>query len=332
MKTKQEVINFLESKVGTKVKCVGNPSLDGQCVSLIKSLMDFLGVKDPYKARGHAKTCISAYLNEGIAKPGMGFLSVFSNKNMGDGYGHIWCNAGDGTGTYYESNGQKALTVTKGKTYSYDSVCNFDEYIQITTGTMTEEEINQMRLDRDKNWNSYQAELENVKKLKIEIESLNRTITEIKLNQDKDVISLKKTHSDFVENLITILNGSNPLGLSSEELVVKLVQEAISKETSLQAEIKALQKTTDQEKADLIKENKDLKEELERLDKEFAEMTQKHKNELEEVEQKHQIEIDSFKSKLDNVHTQFEENQEEVIKVDSFKTFIEALIRIFKKG
>lgn len=126
MKTKQEVIQFLESKVGTKVKCIGNASLDGMCVTLIKSLMEFLGVPDPYKARGHAKTCISAYISEGIAKQGMGFLSVFSNKDMGGGYGHIWLSI---DGTFYESNGVKALTVTKGKTYSYDMVCNFDSYL-----------------------------------------------------------------------------------------------------------------------------------------------------------------------------------------------------------
>jgi len=95
MRTKQEVINFLESKVGTKVVCVGNPSLDGQCVTLIKSLMEYLGVPDHYKYRGHGKDCIAKYLSEGIAKPGLGFISVFSNKNMGGGYGHIWCNAGD---------------------------------------------------------------------------------------------------------------------------------------------------------------------------------------------------------------------------------------------
>lgn len=130
MKTKQEVINFLESKVGTKVVCVGNSSLDGQCVTLIKALMEFLGVPNPYKARGHAKTVINAYLNEGIADVGLGFISVFSNENMGGGYGHIWVNVGEGQGTYYESNGVKALTVTKGKTYSYDNVCNFDKYIK----------------------------------------------------------------------------------------------------------------------------------------------------------------------------------------------------------
>ena len=187
--------------------------------------------------------------------------------------------------------------------------------------TITQEQWQLERDERNKNWELYQDQLEVVKRLKIEIESLNKTITEIKLNQDKEVISLKKSHSEFVENLLTTLNGSNPLGLSSEELTVKLVQEAVSKESNLQAEIKALQKTTDQEKADLIKENKDLKEELARLQGEFISM-----------EQKHNAEIELFKKRLDNVQAQFEENQEEVIKVDSFKTFIEALIRIFKKG
>lgn len=130
MRTKQEIIDFLESKVGTKVVCVGNTSLSGQCVTLIKSLMEFLGVPDPYKARGNAKDCIAKYLSEGIAKPGMGFISVFSNKDMAKGVGHIWCNAGEGMGTFYESNGAKPLTVTKGKTYTYDNVCNFDSYIK----------------------------------------------------------------------------------------------------------------------------------------------------------------------------------------------------------
>lgn len=130
MRTKQEVINFLESKLGTKVPCKGNPSLDGQCVTLIKALLEFLGAPDPYKARGNANICISAYLKEGIADPGAGFLSVFSNKNMAGGVGHVWVNAGDGAGTYYESNGAVPLTVTKGKNYSYDNVCNLDKYIK----------------------------------------------------------------------------------------------------------------------------------------------------------------------------------------------------------
>lgn len=173
MKTKQEVINFLESKVGTKVACVGTPSLDGQCVTLIKALMEFIGVPDPYKARGHAKTAISAYLSEGIADKGAGFLSVFSNKNMGGGYGHIWLNAGEGNGTFYESNGAKPLIVTKGKTYSYDAVCNFDKYIK---GESMANELETCMADRLSFWQQRDAALAKVKELEAEVVTLKAQI------------------------------------------------------------------------------------------------------------------------------------------------------------
>lgn len=165
-KTKQEIITFLESKLGTKVKCVGRPSLDGECVSLIKSLMEFIGVLDPYKARGNAKDCITNYLKEGISKPGSGTLSVYSNKDMGGGYGHIWCSI---NGTFYESNGVKPLKVTKGKTYSYDNVCNFDSYIEgentnieqlkadITAKEKTLQDITRQRDELDKIAKTWEA-------------------------------------------------------------------------------------------------------------------------------------------------------------------------------
>jgi len=162
MRTKQEVVDFLESKVGGGVECKGNPALDSQCVTLIKALMEFLGVPNPYKARGHAKTVITAYINDGIDDNGSGFISVFSNRDMGGGYGHVWCNAGEGNGTYYESNGVKPLTVTKGKSYLFDSICNFDKYIReenmADEKIYTEAEMTVVRETRDSNWNSYQEE------------------------------------------------------------------------------------------------------------------------------------------------------------------------------
>lgn len=147
MRTKQEVSDFLESKVGGGVECKGNPSLNSQCVTLIKALMEFLGVPEPYKARGNANTCISTYLGEGIADEGTGFISVFSNKKMAKGVGHVWLNVGEGKGTYYESNGVKPLTVTKGKTYSYDNVCNFDKYLK-------GDDMSDCREARDRHWNN----------------------------------------------------------------------------------------------------------------------------------------------------------------------------------
>ena len=183
MRTKQEVINFLESKLGTKVVCVGNSNLDGQCVTLIKSLMEFLGIPDPYKARGHAKTVISAYLSEGIANPGPGFLSVFSNKNMGGGYGHVWCNAGEGDGTYYESNGVKPLIVTKGKTYAHDNVCNFDKYIK-EGGTM--DALQECLSQHTKLVDEAMAREDEITRLKIDNESLKNKVRELEYTLSKE--------------------------------------------------------------------------------------------------------------------------------------------------
>lgn len=198
MRTKSEVINFLESKVGTKVICPGRPDLNGQCVTLIKSIMEYLGVKDPYKARGNAKTAISAYLNEGIADPGTGFLSVFSNKNMGNGYGHVFCNAGDGAGTYYESNGAKPLIVTKAKTYPYDNVCNFDKYIKednmADEKIYTEAEMTKVREERDKNWNLYKQEQKTIEALEKDLASADESINELNSEletKDKQIAAYK---------------------------------------------------------------------------------------------------------------------------------------------
>ena len=217
MKTKQEVINFLESKVGTKVPCVGNSSLDGQCVTLIKALMEFLGVPNPYKARGHGKDCINNYLKEGIADPGPGLISVFSNKDMAVGYGHVWCNAGDGAGTYYESNGSKPLIVTKGQNYSYDNVCNFDKYIK-------EEETDMSRdaeLSRDHYWNTLkeismylntEISVENdVDKLPAMVWDLSEKLKDCQSNDKQEFIELEDkimvAGKEWVLNGVEIVDG-----------------------------------------------------------------------------------------------------------------------------
>lgn len=256
--------------------------------------------------------------------PKEGDVVVWRNGELG----HIAIATGSGDTHKFKSldqnwTGKNEIAIVE-HTYGY-VYGGLRPKLSSTTGTMektyTQAEWQIERDERNKNWDLYQAQLEVVKGLKVEIEGLNKTISEIKANSDKEIKSLTDKHNSFVENLLTILNGTNPLGLSSEELVVKLVQEAVSKENNLQAEIKALQQTTDKEKAELIKENKDLKDELTRLKTEFADM-----------EKKHQIEIEGFKTKLANVQAQFEENQKEVVKVDSFKKLIEAIIKIFKKG
>ena len=115
MRTRAEVRAFLDSKVGTIVPHPGYPDLNGQCVTLTKALMEFLGVPNPYKARGNAKDAGDTMLREGIARNGKGWLTIVVNRDMGYiggvHYGHIWVDlAGEAN---YESNGNRALYTTK---------------------------------------------------------------------------------------------------------------------------------------------------------------------------------------------------------------------------
>lgn len=128
-KTKEEVRAYLDSKVGKKVPDLNNRSLDGQCVAYVKSLLDFLGVPNPYKPRGNAKDVGDSYLREGIAQNGKGWLQVCVNRSMGGGYGHVWIDLSGETN--YEQNGARALKVTKGTRPISQAVqiVNLDKYV-----------------------------------------------------------------------------------------------------------------------------------------------------------------------------------------------------------
>lgn len=132
-RTKAEVRAFLDSKVGTIVPHPGYYDLRGQCVTLTKALMEFLGVPNPYKARGNAKDAGDTMLREGIAKSGNGWLTIVVNRDMGYiggvHYGHIWVDLqGEAN---YESNGARALYTTKNtRPYSQgQQFINLDQWI-----------------------------------------------------------------------------------------------------------------------------------------------------------------------------------------------------------
>ena len=132
-KTKAEIRKWLDSQVGKKVNSKAG-IYNGQCVSLIKALLEFVGAPDPYKARGNAKDVGDTLLREGIAKNGDGWLRVVVNRGMGViggvTYGHIWIDLANETN--YEQNGAKALHTTKGtRPYSQrGQVVNLDKYVK----------------------------------------------------------------------------------------------------------------------------------------------------------------------------------------------------------
>lgn len=114
-RTKAEVRAFLDSLVGTIVVNKGNSDYNGQCVTLTKALLEFLGVPNPYAARGDAINAGDTYIRQGIGVPGRGWLTVVVNRDMGyiNGvhYGHIWVDLLNESN--YESNGARALYTTK---------------------------------------------------------------------------------------------------------------------------------------------------------------------------------------------------------------------------
>jgi len=131
-RTKQEVRDFLNSQVGQKVNSKAG-IYNGQCVSLIKALLEFLGVPNPYGARGNAKDVGDTLLREGIAANGQGWLMLCVNRSMGliDGvrYGHIWIDLqGEAN---FEQNGARALYTTKNTRpiQQAQQFVNLDKYI-----------------------------------------------------------------------------------------------------------------------------------------------------------------------------------------------------------
>lgn len=132
-RTKAEIRKFLDSQVGQSVNAKSG-IYKGQCVSLIKALLEFLGAPNPYSARGNAKDVGDTLVRQGIAKAGDGWLRVVVNRSMGViggvRYGHIWIDLKNETN--YEQNGSRALYTTKGtRPYSQrEQVVNLDKYIK----------------------------------------------------------------------------------------------------------------------------------------------------------------------------------------------------------
>lgn len=100
--------------------------------------MNFLGVPNPYAARGNAKDAANTYVSQGIATNSDGWLRVCVNKNMGliGGvyYGHIWIDLQGESN--YEQNGRTALRVTKNTRpiTQAQQIVNLDKWIKADLG------------------------------------------------------------------------------------------------------------------------------------------------------------------------------------------------------
>ena len=132
-RTKAEIRKFLDSQVGKSVNAKSG-IYQGQCVSLIKALLEYLGAPNPYAARGNAKDVGDTLVRQGIARDKDGWLRVVVNRSMGViggvRYGHVWIDLRGETN--YEQNGARALVTTKGtRPYSQrQQVVTLDKYVK----------------------------------------------------------------------------------------------------------------------------------------------------------------------------------------------------------
>lgn len=152
-RTKQEVRDFLNSQVGQRVNAKSG-IYSGQCVSLIKALLEFLGVPNPYAGRGNAISVNDTLLREGIAANGGGWLTIVVNRDMGrifengvwNNYGHIWIDLqGEAN---FEQNGAKALYTTKNTRpiSQGQQFVNFDKYITENDDMITKDDVAPVRI------------------------------------------------------------------------------------------------------------------------------------------------------------------------------------------
>lgn len=147
-RTKAEIRAFLDGQVGRIAPHPGYPSLNGQCVTLTKALMEFLGVPNPYAARGNAIDAGDTYIRQGLGTPGKGWLTIVVNRDMGYiggvHYGHIWIDLqGEAN---YEANGARALYTTKNTRpiSQGQQFVNFDKWVAGGNDIMNDEDAKEL--------------------------------------------------------------------------------------------------------------------------------------------------------------------------------------------
>lgn len=125
-KTIGEVRSFLDSLVGKVTVDKSDSGLNGQCVSLIKNLLEFVGAPNPYAARGNAKDIPNTYVSQGIAKVGAGTLSIAVSRNGGGGYGHVWVKIGSDS---WQANWNGFAVKKNVGEVSVTDILNLDQWI-----------------------------------------------------------------------------------------------------------------------------------------------------------------------------------------------------------
>lgn len=128
--------------------------------------------------------------------------------------------------------------------------------------------------------------------------------------------TLQTQHSYFVENLLTTLNPlGNPLGLSDEELVKKLVVEAVKAENDLAVQLKSQEKIAAEKERELTEKNTELLKQIDQL--------QQEKNSI-------QSQLDKLQKGLDQVKQDQLTQKQEQADFEAFSELISSIKKFFE--
>jgi len=312
---------FVDKWLGKKADFDG--AYGGQCVDLARFYFrDVLEINQPksvvgagdfwgnYDSDPNLKNNFTKISNTADFIPKEGDVMIW-NKRAGGGYGHIAIVYGnDHNTTYFHSFDQNWSKVSYCEIvkHTYTNVYGVFRPLKTTQESMTEEEINQMRLDRDKNWNLYQTELENVKKLTSENSGLK---------EERD--SIKKKYNELIEYIFTKTNPLKPLIDQSEDSAKAEIVSLVSNIDILNKEIKDTQNEANDKETKLIKENEVLQGKLDTLQTQFDKLKENHASELE-----------AMQAKIDKVQAQVDANSKTKQENNTIMTWIENIIKKLK--
>jgi len=198
--------------------------------------------------------------------------------------------------------------------HNYTNVLGWLRALQTTQGnnttekTYTQEEWTKLRAENQDNWDKWQLELGNNKTLTSENEGLK---------EERD--SIKNRYNDLIQYIFTKCNPLKPLIDQSEDSAKAEIVSLVSNIDILNNEIKTNQKQAEKRELALVKENELLQGKLDTLQSQFDKMKEKHAQELE-----------TMQNKIDKVQEQVEANNEAKQENNTFKTWIENIIKKLK--
>jgi cell division protein FtsL len=247
------------------------------------------------------------------------------NRRAGGGHGHVAIVVGDDhTLDYFHSLDQNwsKLSFTEIVKHDYKNVYGvlrpnvLSKPDPMPEKTYTEEQMTEVRLERDRNWMLYQAEKEKSDNLKSQIDFLNDEVSRLGGENDgykAQVKKLRSTYDSFVSDLVKalgIVKGTDS-EIDASDVIAK-VEELLG----IEDQLSKLKKDYIQLEKKSALERDELKIEMDKLRSEIA--AQQKQNE-------------QLLSRIDDLESRLESSEQIVELSTRFSTVVENILSIFKR-